>query len=263
MKKHIIKKVIHYFQSKIDIRGIKKNFYYYKFVMPDIFDVKNISKELYQVNRLRKYYESNEEVIYIKDYGASNDDPKKIIISNLYKNTSISEKYGEFLYRIIKLFKPKLCLELGTCLGVSSAYIKSALYKDAKLITIEGDIETCKIARESLYKFGFDIDIYNELFDEFLPKLIKQLKIIDFVYIDGNHDEYKTMNYFNMIYSYLSNKSIVIFDDIRWSVGMYNFWKKIKKDKRIYITIDSYFKGICYIDKSQEKKYNYKIYINN
>ncbi|MCH8317043.1 MAG: class I SAM-dependent methyltransferase, partial [Bacteroidetes bacterium] len=102
------------------------------------------------------------------------------------------------------------------------------------------------IARKNFEKLGLDnITIKIGRFQDTLPDVLNELKKIDYVLIDGHHEEHATVGYFNQIYPYLAKNSILVFDDIFWSKGMRNAWKKIISDTRVNAYVDMYDVGIC------------------
>jgi predicted O-methyltransferase YrrM len=55
--------------------------------------------------------------------------------------------------------------------------------------------------------------------------------MIDFVYIDGNHRYEPTMKYFDLLMQYSHEGTILVSDDIHWSLEMTQAWKAIEKDQ--------------------------------
>ncbi|MBI9053571.1 MAG: class I SAM-dependent methyltransferase [Bacteroidales bacterium] len=225
---------------------------------------------------LRSHYSETKDTVSISDYGFGSADDKRTEeqmlegvvktsqVSQVYKNASSSKKWGELMFRIIRAYKPLSCFELGTCLGISAAYgaLALKLNNNGEFITLEGATELARIADKSLRKFKLDnFSIIEGKFQDNLPSLLKKYNDIDFVFIDGHHEEKATLNYFEMFYTSLNNPAIIIFDDINWSAGMNKAWQKIKNDVRINWTIDFYFRGVCYIDKKKSTKQNYKAWI--
>ena len=47
---------------------------------------------------------------------------------------------------------------------------------------------------------------------------------LDFIFIDGNHREEATINYFKQLLPLIHNDSLMVFDDVHWSKGMENAW---------------------------------------
>ncbi len=229
------------------------------------------------IDNIRAEYLASRETINIIDYGAGSPNSERLKeqmdigvigeanISDIYKSASTSNKWGELMFRIIRTFKPKNCLELGTSLGISGAYQISALKLngDGKLTTIEGSEELAKIAQRNLEKFnynGFNVRVGRFL--DVLPNILSRGNPIDLVFIDGHHDKVATRKYYELIYPFLNKEAIVIFDDINWSNGMKDIWKFIYKEgEGIKVSFDIYKWGICFVDKEwkSDKKYYYKI----
>lgn len=175
--------------------------------------------------------------------------PDKKSASELIQKDSTPPKWCRFLYKIIKSLRFHSCLELGTCLGFSSAYILAALPSGGKLISIEGLEDRADIARNNLKTLGFNnFKIYTGQFSQVLPDILKNNKF-DFVFIDGHHKEIPTLKYFDMIYPRLLDQSIIIIDDIHWPTEMKPAWDKIKKDDRVCRSYTLGKWGLCMIKK--------------
>lgn len=91
----------------------------------------------------------------------------------------------------------------------------------------EGNPYVADIAKNVLEKAGLGhVNIITGAFKETLPEYLKSSNRIDIAFIDGHHEEFATLAYFEMILPYLSDDAVIIFDDIYWSQGMENAWKK-------------------------------------
>lgn len=214
-----------------------------------------------------------ETFITVKDYGAGSHNIKEIIGDNseylVFKESiadaskpSTDYKHATLLFELVKEFKPLICLELGTCVGISTSYIAGALkeLKQGEIFTIEGAPEVAKIAKTTFKKLGIDNAIIEiGKFQEVLPVLVPKLKRLEFIFIDGHHDGTATINYYKQITPYFSEKVIIIFDDISWSKGMRNAWETIIEDEAINCSIDLWSWGICILDKTQKRKLNFTI----
>jgi predicted O-methyltransferase YrrM len=69
---------------------------------------------------------------------------------------------------------------------------------------------------------------------------------IDLAFIDANHQYYSTLAYFNHLLPICHVKSLIIIDDIYWSVEMSTAWKQIKEHPQVTTTIDFYHFGIVF-----------------
>lgn len=194
--------------------------------------------------------------IAIEDYGAGSKVNKSNTrkIKDITKNTVKAPKYGQLLFRLVNHFKPATILELGTSLGISTLYLAGSSTK-TKIITVEGCLNTAKVAQINFDKIGFEnIELVKDTFDHFLPNHLAKIKVLDFVFFDGNHQKEATLNYFNLCLDKIHNETVFVFDDIHWSIGMSDAWEEIKKHPKVTSTIDLYFMGIVFFNPDLSKE---------
>ena len=91
-------------------------------------------------------------------------------------------------------------------------------------------------------------------FKDVLAGILSNEQLFDLVFIDGHHDKKATKEYFEQLYPFLSDNSILIFDDINWSEGMKQAWQEIHNDERIHCSFDLNKWGICIVDKSVKRR---------
>lgn len=174
-------------------------------------------------------------------------------ISTICKSSE-SPLWALLLFRMIRLLKPRSCLELGTCLGISAAYQAAALALNGggRLITLEGDRDIAAIAGETVQ--GLDLGDYAQIrigpFHESLAPALEAARPIDFLFNDGHHDGRALLMYFHQAFPFMAEESIVVFDDISWSKDMSTAWNEIKGDKRVAGTIDLGAIGIAVLSKN-------------
>ena len=88
---------------------------------------------------------------------------------------------------MINYYQPETILELGTSLGVTSAYLASAK-PDATLITMEGSASIASIAKSNLKQLNLNnVRVVEGNFDETLSNTLSNIQQIDFAFLDGNH----------------------------------------------------------------------------
>ena len=164
------------------------------------------------------------------------------------------EKYGKVLYHLVQYFSPHSIIELGTCLGIATAYMASAK-PSARVITIEGSPELSDTAAINFKELKFNnIDQVTGSFDDKLPEVLAGIKTVDMAFVDGNHRYEPTMKYFNILMGKANENSVFVFDDIYWSPEMTRAWSEIKKDPRITLTIDIYRFGIAFMHREKLAK---------
>ncbi|MDC0204534.1 class I SAM-dependent methyltransferase [Flavobacteriales bacterium] len=246
---------MHYFLVAKNEHAIQGPFIF-EFVTKVIYG-KTKGKNCKAIEGLRKELCKSEKTIEITDFGAGSNINNSIRrkIKDVAKNSAKNAKFGKLLYRIIKFYKPKNILELGTSLGISTCYLAKA-NPNGKVFTFEGCPETAKVALQSFEKLNIkNTEITLGDFNSTLKQKLSKLKTIDLAFIDGNHQEIPTIAYFKECLHYANNDTIFIFDDIHWSQGMENAWEDIKKHSKTTVTIDLFLVGIVFIKSELSKEH--------
>ena len=207
------------------------------------------------LKQYRKQLYNNDLVIFIKDFGAGSrvfkSDARKI--SQVARNTGITKKRSQLLYRLSKYFKSNSVLELGTSLGMATSAL-SLGNPESSIITIEGCPETASIAKQQFAEYNLNnINLIIGNFHDELNNL--QIKKFNLVYIDGNHQKEATLSYFNSLLKTIDNDTLIILDDIHWSNGMTEAWEIIKQHKEVTVTVDTFFWGFVFFRKEQLKQH--------
>jgi predicted O-methyltransferase YrrM len=174
-------------------------------------------------------------------------------IGSIVKNSSIQAKYGKLLYKLIQVYKPESILELGTGIGIATSWMAAANAK-AEICTVDADLMKLNVAKEIHQNLGLkNINYVNEKFDDFLKKFQVTTHPL-LAFIDGNHSYEATLNYYNSLLRFPRENTIMIFDDINWSLGMKKAWNEIVKNNRSVICIDLFFIGIVFFKKGIPKQ---------
>ena len=154
------------------------------------------------------------------------------------------------LYYLTRLRRPLCVLELGTCAGISAAYIAAGLRRNGlgRLWTIEGSPTLADIAEVTLNGLGFNYmaTVVRGPFYQMLEPTLAGRKF-ELVFIDGHHDGPATITYFQQIKPHLETGAIVLFDDIGWSEGMARAWSTISVDPDINKTFSGYRLGFAVV----------------
>ena len=208
------------------------------------------------INRLRNTLKSRKDTIQITDFGAGSKINRSNVrnIGDIAKNSEKPPRLGRLFYRIIQKFNSKTIFDLGTSLGITTAYLAFA-NKNAEVFTFEGCAETAKIAQRNFKELGIEnIEIIIGNIDETLIKKIETVSKIDFAFFDANHRYEPTIKYFETCLEKAHEDSIFIFDDIHWSAEMEAAWETIKSHSSVTITIDLLWVGIIFFRKKQPKQ---------
>lgn len=122
---------------------------------------------------------------------------------------------GKLLELLVKMFRPKHILEIGTFTGYSALCMAAGLDEDGVVDTCEVDDELEPIAQSFFARSAHGHKIHHHIGSalEIAPKLGKQF---DLVFIDGDKREYPA--YYNMLMDggLVHSGSILLADNILW-----------------------------------------------
>jgi predicted O-methyltransferase YrrM len=203
---------------------------------------------LKQINEWRKGLNQNTTIIETSDAGAGSTihKSKRRSVRQIAGKSSIRHKYGRVLYALAKEFKPATIIELGTGIGISTAYLVKGC-PVCRVFSIEGDTEKINFAAKSLEQLELkNVTLINGLFKDLLPDLLTEAVHPVMVFVDGDHSYSGTMVNFAEIIKSLNHEIIVVFDDIRWSKEMERAWSDIKQNPAVTVSIDLFFMGIVF-----------------
>ena len=128
----------------------------------------------------------------------------------------ISEPQALFLQFIIKFNNITSCLEIGTFTGFSALSMALALPIDGKLVAMDKDKETTKVAQSFFKKAKMEnkISTIVENAEKALKSLIEVNSIFDLVFIDADKGNY--IIYFDFALNLVKRNGLIIFDNVLW-----------------------------------------------
>lgn len=206
-----------------------------------------------KIEKLRIYNQHDQRILQLTDFGTGKRNSAKI--AEIAKRSLKKPNWAQLLYRIVNITQAKTVLELGTSLGLTTAYLASP-DKYLRCITFEGSAEVANVARENFGKLGLNnIEIVVGNIDETLKPVLNNLDTIDVVFFDANHRKEPVLRYFDQCVEHVQQYSVFVFDDIHWSAEMEEAWSEIKKHEKVYSTIDLFEFGIVFFDKYLPRKH--------
>ena len=160
------------------------------------------------------------------------------------KRMQIDPSQCYFLHLIIKISNIKNVLEIGTFTGLSALSISLALPADGKLIALDKNEETNKVANSFFKKANQDHKIKTII----KPALesLEELKNnkFDMVFIDADKMNYK--EYYERSLQLINKNGLIIIDNVLWhgevaeednldkyTVNIREFNTYVSKDKRV------------------------------
>ena len=132
------------------------------------------------------------------------------------KRMQIAVSQCHFLHLIIKTSKIKKILEIGTFTGLSALSMSLALPDDGKLIALDKNKETNKIALNFFNKANQEkkIQTIDKPALETLKDLKEQKQKFDLVFIDADKENYK--NYYDQSLDLIDKNGLIIIDNVLW-----------------------------------------------
>lgn len=161
-----------------------------------------------------------------------------------YEDSSMLSGFvqGRILSMFSHMIRPKVVLEIGTYLGYSALCFAEGLADGGKVITLDIQEDTNKVARSYVEKteyagrieflLGFGTDIIPNLSETF-----------DLVFIDADKPNYS--NYYDLVFDKVRPGGFIIADNVLWSgkvleeikdentQALHNYNQKILADDRV------------------------------
>tara|TARA_B100001057_G_scaffold426891_1_gene451312 strand:- start:578 stop:1228 length:651 start_codon:yes stop_codon:yes gene_type:complete len=186
---------------------------------------------------------------YINDFGLTLNPVQQEIINHNntlgdVKRMQVTTSQCHFLHLIIKISNIKNVLEIGTFTGLSALSISLALPKDGKLIALDKNEETNKVAINFFKKAnqGHKIETKIKPALESLDELRNNK--FDMVFIDADKMNYK--EYYERSLKLVDKGGLIIIDNVLWhgevadidnldryTINIREFNSYVSNDKRV------------------------------
>lgn len=260
MSKTPLRLVLNYYWKAKTIFSAHSPFIYQ--FMKNVMGDKEGSGVFYWIETKRNELLNSNDSISFVEYGAGTSVGKNTPerkIADVAKNSLSGKWQCRIIYNLVKQYQLENNIEIGTSLGISTAYMAAA-NPFAKIITLEGNPSSAAIAENIFKELDLDvIDVRVGEFGETLNPAIADFDVIDFAFLDGNHRKQATIDYFNLLKQKATQKSVFVVDDIYWSTGMNKAWNEIIQDNSVAFSIDLFRMGIVFFDHSIMPKQHFKL----
>jgi predicted O-methyltransferase YrrM len=201
------------------------------------------------IEALRRRLLQDQTLLLVEDMGAGSvyAATRSLSVATIARRAAKPPRLGKLLFRIAQRYQPATVVELGTSLGLSAAYLAGGA-SHGRVFTLEGAPAVAEAADRNLRSLGpLDVTVVTGDFDETLLPLLGRLPPVELAFVDGNHRREPTLRYFDVLLRHSARSAVLIFDDIHWSEEMEAAWAAIKRDPRVYLTIDLFFIGIVFL----------------
>ncbi len=228
---------------------------YNKVFSNSVFAPKKMHKTFAAIEKERGRLLREQAQVPITDFGAgSRVSPEKMrSVASLAKSGLMAPNWAQALYRMGDHLKLESVLELGTSLGITTAYLAS-IPSVQKVITIDGCAGSLGVARQVWQNLNLQkIHAIEGRIEEKLPEVLKDFQP-QLIILDANHQYEAVMAQFNAIKPHLKEDSIVVLDDLYWSPGMARAWEEIQSDDAVRQSLDFFWQGWLFFRPGQARE---------
>ena len=213
------------------------------------------------IERRREMLLACSDELDVVDYGSAGSKEGTHVkrrVCDIAKTHLESARIGQLLFRILNFMgqeqkRPLEILELGTSLGVTTAYMASADSRN-RVLTMEGSGAVLNVAQGVWRALRLEnIEWVEGNIDDTLSKRARER--LDMVFVDANHTYEATMRYVDSLLPRMDEKGIIAIDDIHYSEEMDRAWEKLKQDSRVTTSMDLYYMGLLFVDPHYLKRH--------
>jgi predicted O-methyltransferase YrrM len=178
-----------------------------------------------------------------------------------YQDSSMLSGFfqGRVLSMLSRMIRPRVVLEIGTYLGYSALCFAEGLADGGKVITLDMQEDTNKVAREFAAKTEYadriDFRLGNAV--EIIPSIHETF---DLVFIDADKPNYS--NYYDLVFDKVRPGGFIIADNVLWSgkvlldekdestQALHDFNNKVLADPRVSNVLLPIRDGLMVVSKN-------------
>ena len=180
-------------------------------------------------------------------------------IGEIVEREAIKPKHGALLFRLTNYFKSQNILQLGPSMGLSTLYLTSYA-PGLRCIALENIPEFASIARIAFENAAHNpIDLRTGNYKELLPRALEDMGKVDFVFFNTIYEQQNNVWLFNECSKHVHDGSVFVFEGIKASRKMREFWKEVCAHPEVTVTVDLYSMGIVFFNKKLHKR-DYIVY---
>ncbi len=203
---------------------------------------------------------ADRRTVVVRDFGAGSQragtQGRRRTVGQIARAAAKPPKYGQLLFRLANYAGARQILELGTSLGLTTAYLAAADSR-AHVTTLEGDPASAGIARETFATLNLrNVTLLEGEFGATLDQALAGLsQPLDLVFFDGNHRYEPTLAYVRQCLPHRHDETVFVLDDIHWSTEMERAWEAVKALPEVTLTIDLFAVGLVFFRPNAPKQH--------
>lgn len=176
-------------------------------------------------------------------------------VKHIARYTLLQPRYAQLLYRIASCYGPGNLLEIGSSLGITTAYLASSRPENT-VYTIEECRPLSATAAEVLRdnQCG-NVALITGNFENTLPELSEDPGKFGFVYISGRYSPDTTLRYFELLLPFVTEDAVVVIEKMYRNNDMKAVWSAIQQHAQVTVTVDLFRIGLIFFKKGQAKEH--------
>ena len=150
----------------------------------------------------------------------------------LKKEVNSTSNHYDFLYHFVNIFEPKVIVELGTHLGVSTYYMHKG-YPKAKIYTVDNNL----INSPDIGKYAKDLPNVEFILGDAKEVASKIPNDFNFIFVDEEKDVSTLEKNLEIYFPKLDPEGYMVFDDVLgkdFYPDAYRWWQQLNR----YNTMD-------------------------
>jgi len=251
---HLIKAAASHWLHVVDEHSIHSPFFFDFYL--NVVKKKSPPEKFSEIEKTRSHLLGNPLELEVTDLGSGSAHftKSKRVLSRIATTSLSPAAYCSLYYRILQFQQAESVIELGTSLGITTLYL--AADPKTHVTTFEGSPAIAGIALTNFESLdASNIKLVEGNIDSTLPDFLQNPAKVNFALIDANHRYEPTLRYFTALSKRMSEKGIIIIDDIHHSKEMENAWNELKSHDLIYGSIDLFRCGILFFDVDLNKQH--------
>jgi predicted O-methyltransferase YrrM len=161
-------------------------------------------------------------------------------VGQVTRKASIPRHRATLLFELARAVPAKRCLEMGSAVGMSGAYLAGAMASTGGglLRSMEGKSDRAAVATRVWRRLGFEnAEVIVGPFKHTLDAVL-EMGPYDLTFVDGHHKRDATLQYVDRIRAASRPGALLVLDDINWSLGMQQAWASIRAQLTGSTTVD-------------------------
>ena len=213
------------------------------------------------IERERARLMACEDELDVVDYGSAGSKQGTHIprrVCDIARTHLEQPKMGQLLFRLALFMaqdqkRPLEMIELGTSLGITTAYMASANSKN-RVLTLEGSDAVLRVAQGVWRTLRLENIAWQQgNIDDTLYKYAREK--LDIAFVDANHTYEATLRYVQYLLPRMTEKGVIAVDDIHYSEQMEQAWEELKQDPQVTTSMDLYHMGLLFVDPHYLKRH--------